>query len=63
MQNDLLKTVISTLNQVEVHGQENLARLYNVIDQLKQLDAFLSNQTKVETEVPHDSKSAKNKAE
>lgn len=36
---DIVTSLVINLNQVEVHGERNLALLYNCIDTLKQLQA------------------------
>lgn len=40
---DVLKSLINSLNMVEVHGANNLALLWNSIDTLKQLLTSLEN--------------------
>lgn len=44
-----LSNVLAMLNQVEVHGERNLALLYNSIDSLKNMSmALLKNKTEEE---------------
>lgn len=50
---DVLKGLIDSLNLVEVHGERNLALLYNAISTLKQLYSGLTkNKEDIDNGVP-----------
>lgn len=45
---EILRAIIYTLNQIEVHGKENLDRLLGSIQELEKLDASLRAKSKKE---------------